>query len=276
MLKWFWLAPAIFLAACNGVTDSADHANLIHQLVSSTVQIVVSRDGGKKRNTGSGIVLEDDLAAGRMLVLTARHVVGEDSPEGKFVYVIGPNRSKRHPAKIVAISKNFDLAIIETGNLNLNATKLKRDAMLGDGVWVVAFPWGQRRTLAMGIVSQIDATPNPQVNDRFPISGAVRLVDAAVSFGASGGGVFDADTGDLIGIVRGYRTITVPMPGKNAKPVRLPVSGETTVVPASEIMTFLREAKLERLLPEDDQRQSEGMQESNTPKTVQPTSYARP
>lgn len=276
MLKWVWLAPAIFLAACNGVTDSADHANLIHQLVSSTVQIVVTRDGGKRRNTGSGIVLEDNLATGRMLVLTARHVVGEDPSGNRFAYVIGPNRSKRHPAKIVAISKNFDLAIIETGNLNLNAATLKRNAMLGDSVWVIAFPWGQRRTLSMGIVSQIDATPNPQVKDRFPISGAVRLVDAAVSFGASGGGVFDADTGDLIGIVRGYRTITVPMPGKNAKPIRFPVSGETTVVPASEIMTFLREAKLERLLPNEDRRQPEGMQESDAPEAIQPTTFARP
>jgi hypothetical protein len=39
----------------------------------------------------------------------------------------------------------------------------------------------------------------------FSIEGTTRMVDASASYGASGGGVFDVDTGALIGIVEGYR-----------------------------------------------------------------------
>lgn len=39
------------------------------------------------------------------------------------------------------------------------------------------------------------------------------MVDASVSYGASGGGVFDARTGGLIGLVEGYRTARVTSHG---------------------------------------------------------------
>ena len=44
-----------------------------------------------------------------------------------------------------------------------------------------------------------------------PIEGPVKLVDAPVSYGTSGGGVYDATTGGLLGLVRGYR-YSYPVP----------------------------------------------------------------
>src|SRR4030095_7838210 len=74
-------------------------------------------------------------------------------------------------------------------------------AHLGDDVWVVAFPRGRQMTLVSGTVSQVGTGSDTDATE-----GPVRLVDTSVSYGASGAGVFDAETGELIGVVEGYRT----------------------------------------------------------------------
>ena len=54
------------------------------------------------------------------------------------------------------------------------AARLRQEAFLGDEVWVVAFPWGRRRTVVKGVVSQIAA---PDGGDRG--RGADRRADPA-------------------------------------------------------------------------------------------------
>jgi serine protease Do len=68
------------------------------------------------------------------------------------------------------------------------------------------------------------------------------MIDASVSYGASGGGVFDAATGTLVGIVESYRTARVALPTQPEKTLDLPVPGETTVVGAPAIRRFLETA----------------------------------
>ncbi len=97
-----------------------------------------------------------------------------------------------------------DLALLLVPDLVLPPARQREIAHLGDDVWVVAFPRGRQMTLASGTVSQVDADSETDATE-----GPVRLVDTSVSYGASGAGVFDADTGELIGVVEGYRTAQI-------------------------------------------------------------------
>jgi hypothetical protein len=68
-------------------------------------------------------------------------------------------------------------------------------------------------TLARGIVSQVNGVHSVVGDQEL----APRLmVDASVSYGASGGGVYDARDGGLIGLVEGYRTARVTSQGQRA------------------------------------------------------------
>ena len=77
------------------------------------------------------------------------------------------------------------LAIVAGGYL-VSSSLDRTSARLGDNVWVVSFPWGRRGTVVNGFVSQItDAWSSVPL----PLEGPAGLIDAAVSYGTSGGGV---------------------------------------------------------------------------------------
>ena len=65
------------------------------------------------------------------------------------------------------------------------------------------------------------------------------MVDASVSYGSSGGGVFDARSGELVGIVESYRSAKVAIPETKDRALEVPVPGETTVIPAPAIFDFI-------------------------------------
>jgi hypothetical protein len=77
----------------------------------------------------------------------------------------------------------------------------------------------------------------------------VRLVDTSVSYGASGAGVFDADTGELIGVVEGYRTAQIAARDAPDRILEIPVPGETIVISAEAIRRFLAGSELEAHAP---------------------------
>jgi hypothetical protein len=66
----------------------------------------------------------------------------------------------------------------------------------------------------------------------------------------SGGGVFDRESGALLGIVRGHRSIQMKLPGEPEKAFTLPVGGETTVVSTLRILCFVTGAGHRELVPE--------------------------
>jgi hypothetical protein len=90
-----------------------------------------------------------------------------------------------------------------------------------------------------GVVSQV-AAPSGELL----LAGPARMVDASVSYGSSGGGVFDAHSGELVGIVESYRTAKVTIPEMKERPLQVPVAGETTLVPAAVIVLFLVDSGL--------------------------------
>ncbi len=226
------------LSACAGFrTDDSERRGIVKQLYGSTRQVMVFQPDGIRR-AGSGVVIDRDEATGEVTFITAGHVLTDR--KDLIISVVGKFRNKSYPATMVAFSEKDDLAVLKSVEPAVGAVRLGDNAELGEEVWVVSYPWGRRRTLVTGIVSQVDWPDSAARQPDVPFAGPLRLIDATVGYGTSGGGLFQYDTGALLGIVRGYRTVTVPLPGTGRAPIKLPIAGETTVVPVSVIRSFLK------------------------------------
>jgi hypothetical protein len=110
-----------------------------------------------------------------------------------------------------------------------------RSPDLGDEVWVVAFPWGGNMNLVGGVISQVGLE-----GASMPEGAPQLMVDASVSYGASGGGVYSARTGNLVGLIESYRTARVSFQvDRHTGQIDVPVPGETYVVSLAQIRRFL-------------------------------------
>lgn len=234
------LALGLFLSSCASTPAGPARSEVIRQVLPSAVQLRAERAEGARRSA-SGVVIASDAASKRSWILTARHFL---DPAGvQDVYISAPARKGRVKATVSALSQDADLALIEVAGLALPPVRLKDVVRLGDEVLVVAFPWGRRLTVVSGVVSQLKAEEGEA-----PVEGTIHMVDASVSYGSSGGGVFDAETGALVGLVEGYRTAQVATPGSPERVLQLPVAGETTVIPCRAIVDFLAASGLDGLV----------------------------
>jgi hypothetical protein len=240
------LALVLTAAGCAASAPRvADRSELIRRFLGSTVQLRSEREGGARR-AASGVVVASDPASRRAWIVTVRHFLGPSKPQEVSVRM--PGQTAELPAVVFAVSAEelgLDIAIVEVEHPGLTPVRLKEgNSNLGDEVLIVAFPWGQRLTVVGGIVSQIVSVPGESL-----ISGPARMVDAPVSYGSSGGGVYDARTGELIGIVETYRTANISIPELKGRVLEVPVTGETVLVPASVISRFVQDFGLGRRLP---------------------------
>jgi S1-C subfamily serine protease len=244
-MKWFgFLGLGLFVVSLfNFATPTREPApeNVIARSLAASVQLYSEREGGTRR-WASGVALSGG-ENGRALILTAAHLLVPTVQQS--VYATTPGTTARAEAKILAIDEDADVAVLEAADLEVAPATLKTDASLGDNVWVVSFPWGRRGTVVSGVVSQI---ATEEADSRLPVSGPVSLIDAAVSYGTSGGGVFDARTGQLIGLVRGYRTAKLSLPGTPPRSLDVPIAGETTVIPVTAIRCLLARTSLDEAL----------------------------
>ena len=238
----FWPAclALLFAAACDFGDPTQQAEEVIARSLASSVQLSAKRPDGVNRSA-SGVVLSVD-PDGAILILTAAHLL--EPPVRQSLEVFEPRGRQRARARIVKVDKAADLAVVETSGLDVQPVTFQEAARLGDGVWVVSFPWGRQGTVVDGVVSQIVANEL----DGLPTKGPVALINAAVGYGTSGGGVFDGKSGALVGIVRGYRTAKLSIPGTSPQALEFPIAGETTVIPTPDILCLLQEAVLgERL-----------------------------
>lgn len=235
------LAVLLMAAGCAATRPAPERGEVIRRILPSTVQLRSERPGGG-RTAASGVALAAHSASGRAWIVTARHFV--EPSAAQHVYARRPGRNEAVRVTVVARSSELDLAILEVQGLDLPPAALKPVAHLGDEVLIIGFPWGRRLTVLSGIVSQLV----PQ-DGHLPLEGSPRMVDASVSYGSSGGGVFDAASGALVAIVEGYRTAKVTLPETPGRTFEIPVAGETTVIPAAAILRFLVESGLEPFLP---------------------------
>jgi serine protease Do len=234
------MALGLALSGCGSIGAGSERSDVLRRILPSAVQLRTEREGGGRR-AASGVVLASDAHAKRCWILTTRHFL--DPAVRQDVFVATPTRKGRVNAVVKAVSPDIDLAVIEVDGMSLPPVRLKEVVRLGDEVWVAAFPWGRQLTVVSGIVSQLKADEG-----ELAIEGTIRMVDASVSYGASGGGVFDAETGALVGVVEGYRTAQVAVPDRPDRPLQLPVAGETTVISSGAIVQFLTSAGLAELL----------------------------
>ena len=239
------LLLGLVLTACAGSETVPDKRAILSHTLATTAQLFVEREDGVRR-AGSAVVLAVDGPGGAAAILTTAHLL--EPPVAQSVTVIDQTRKFHTPAEVVAIDPDLDLALVTAKVTPASEVDLADGAELADDVLVVAFPWGRERTVVNGAVSQVSAVDAN--DDPLPISGAVRLVDASVSYGMSGGGVFHRRTGHLLGIVRGYRTAHLSLSSEPA-PLKLPIAGETTVIPTIDIACFLRANDFEALISED-------------------------
>ena len=235
------LVTLVLVTSACASAPPPSRGELIQQILKSTVQLRAEREGGALR-AASGVVLATDRARRRAWILTTRHFL--EPPDAQHVFVRLPGADSVVQGTVAFVSPDLDIAIVEVEQLDVAPIRLKVAADLGDDVLVIAFPWGDRFTVVRGAVSQI----TPAGRDGL-VTGPPRMIDASVSYGSSGGGVFDARSGHLLGIVKGYRTVKVTLPETRERPLELPVAGETTLIPAAAIRHFLVESGLTDFLP---------------------------
>jgi len=243
----------LFLSACAGPDPAPSKRAVLVQMLATSAQLFVEREGGVSR-AGSGVILSTALPQGRAAILTTAHLL--EPPVEQSAHVVAGANKERIPADIVAIDSARDLALMTAPLPGVSKVALADRAELADEILIVAFPWGRERTVVNGAVSQIAAQASiedpfsisgPEIEDPFSISGPVGLVDATVSYGMSGGGVFDRRTGRLVGLVRGYRTAHLSLSSQET-PLKLPIAGETTVISTRDIVCFLRSVGYEGLI----------------------------
>ncbi|PYN72961.1 MAG: hypothetical protein DMD97_21990 [Candidatus Rokuibacteriota bacterium] len=241
-------ALALTAAGCastppvQGTPPPQAKSELVRRLVESTVQLWSERaDGG--RRAASAVVVAADPATHRAWVVTALHFL-EPRTQPQEIVARRPGQQSTIPVTIAHVDPASDLAILQVADLDVAPVKLKLTAALGDDILLVAFPWGRRFTVVRGIVSQI-----VPLDGILRIEGPARMIDASVTHGSSGGGVFDAYSGELIGIVESYRTAKIDVPGRTERPLEIPVAGETTIIHAPAIMALLSASGLEPFLP---------------------------
>jgi|RhiMetdeSRZDD1v2_1073273.scaffolds.fasta_scaffold00149_36 serine protease Do len=230
------LGGLLVLGGCATKSRSSSRAEVIKQILPSTVQLRCERDSGDRR-AASGVVLARDVSRRRTWIVTTRHFVEPVTPQKLYVTFAGAKA--RSAAKLVKLSEGSDLALLEVEGLEAAPVRLKDSVALGDEVWVVAYPWGRRMTLSNGVISQIVRDDADTVYE-----GPARMVDVSVSYGASGGGVFDVTTGALVGLVEGYRTAKMTPKATPDSVIEIPIAGETTLISAEAIRRFVVEAGL--------------------------------
>ena len=235
----FW---AILCSACATANEQEADRRAISDTLSSSVQVFADRSTGGRR-AGSAVVIAGSLDRSSWLVITAAHTF-EPVIEQTVRVVVPTREGGTAEANILAIDSERDLALLEAEISDVSAAQVAHDAYLVDPVWVVAFPWGRDRTVVKGAVSQIH--DNRDKGGHNDIRGAVKLIDASVSYGMSGGGVYDSRSGELLGLVRGYRTAHLSL-DSSKEPLKIPVAGETTVVSSAEVVCFLHEIDAGRL-----------------------------
>ena len=165
--------PDVFTASLVGIFEAAKPA---------IVQVRTEGRGG-----GTGILINED---GRML--TNNHVVARD--DAKVEVLLADGRS--FPAVVLQRNPRLDLALLKIEGDNLKTLSLGDSTKLRVGEWVFAIghPWGQRWVVTAGIMS---AMRTAKLAD--DLTTHYIQSDVGLAPGNSGGPLLNAD-GQVVGI----------------------------------------------------------------------------
>lgn len=242
-------APAVDEAPVLEPSGPAARKRMVRRIVPTNVRLVVY-EGAEERRSASGVVIAQEVSAGgsASFVITNAHAV---DPAGLAAPRVGV-RVDRHgdvleyAGEAVALGRvpDMDLALVRVGGVQLPAAELAEDAEpeLGEDVVVAAAPYGRALSLSGGMVSQVEW-------DRATRRPSMLKTDAPVGYGASGGGVFSAETGRLLAVVEGYRTAKVGFAvAEQSYSFDVPMPGETFAAPSAKVRAFLAAHGYGRLL----------------------------
>jgi serine protease Do len=154
----------------------------------------------KRFGAGAGILWSADG-----LVLTNRHVLGRHHPKVLLA------DERQLDAEVIATDEEVDLALLRIDARDLPAIQIGDSTQLhvGELVFTLGHPWGQRNAASFGIVSQLG---NAQTRGRRGLIPIIRT-DARLAPGNSGGPLLNA-AGEVVGIntmiVGGNQGIAIP------------------------------------------------------------------
>lgn len=171
--------------------DDAEYA-IIDQCMSAVVSIDVTMQNGYTSvlaGSGSGVIVSSDG-----YILTCNHVV--EGAESIIVYL---NNGDTYQASLIGLDNITDLAVIKIEDTDLPYARLGDSSTLriGESVFAVGNALGElSNTYTSGSISGLDRII--EIDGR---SMTLMQTDAAINQGNSGGGLFRASDGTLIGIV---------------------------------------------------------------------------
>jgi len=222
---------------------------LLRRILPENVRVFVF-EGSEARRSASGVVIgsEATTEGAFSYVLTNAHVVdptGLDHPR-LVVYVDRDAETLDYQAEPVAVGNvpDLDLALVKIRGVSLAPAQLADDSELepGEDVMVVAAPYGKALSISGGMVSQVEWDRRTRVP-------AMLKTDAAIGYGASGGGVYSVSSGKLLAIVEGYRTARVGFAvAEQSYSFDVPMPGETFAAPSAKVRALLEKNGFGRFL----------------------------
>jgi S1-C subfamily serine protease len=222
---------------------------VVRGILPSTVRLVVT-EGGKARRTASGVVIgiERTSKGVASYVITNAHAVDVEDLKSPRMVITQERQGEvmEYPVEVAATGQvpEMDLALLRVPGEELKPAELAADTELelGEDVVVAACPFGKSLSLSGGMLSQVEWDTE---------SKGPKMVktDAPIGYGASGGGIFSAETGKLLAIVEGYRTAKVGFAVADKDySFDVPMPGETFAAPTSKVRKFLESKGYSRLL----------------------------
>lgn len=168
--------------------------------VVSTAQPSLVAVFAKQYGAGAGILWSRDG-----LVLTNRHVLGRQQP------TVLLSDERKLDAEVIATDEEVDLALLRIDAQNLPVAQIgdSKQLRVGELVFTLGHPWGQRNAASFGVISHLG---NAQTRGRRGLIPIIRT-DARLAPGNSGGPLLNA-AGEVVGIntmiVGGNQGIAIP------------------------------------------------------------------
>ncbi|MGH7267906.1 MAG: trypsin-like peptidase domain-containing protein [Candidatus Rokuibacteriota bacterium] len=201
---------------------------------------VLVRRAGHVVARGSAVVVAAREEDGELAcyLLTAGHLVSLGGPAPaaalEVVLAVDGAGARAVPTQLLhhVDGDDADLAVLRAVGARCRPVRIGLAGTPAEDVWLAGF----------AVRGAVDVWPGHVRH-----AGTLRwTVESPVSEGASGGGVFDARTGGLVGLIQGYwtaRLVTVggPVPGEAR-------TGTAAVVPIDRVQALLRAWGLDDLL----------------------------
>lgn len=199
----------------------------LYKQVGGSVYPVYGYDSKSKKRMSGGTA----VAVSTKILATNCHISnGADRYEVKI-------NGKHTKAQLLYQDFNHDLCFLEVSNFIFTPVKFRdsQSVEIGEEVYAIGNPHGLEKSISRGIIS----------NKHAFMGGALLQTDATISFGSSGGGLFDTK-GRLIGLTRA---------GHRYKDIAFAVPADWIVDVLNAARDGRRSADINRILTENIERE---------------------